>query len=64
MNEIELKEELPEFYLKEAMRMGIDEKELRGCLKTPLHSQDKENRMEMERVVQTIKEMVFPKIKG
>jgi acetoin utilization protein AcuC len=30
MNGIELKEELPESYLKEAMRMGIEEKELRG----------------------------------
>lgn len=64
MNGIELKEGLPESYFKEAMRMGIEEKELRGCLKTPLHSQDKENKMEMERVVQTIKEMALPKIKG
>jgi acetoin utilization protein AcuC len=64
MNGIELKEELPESYLKDAMRMGIEEKELRGHLKTPLHSQNKENRMEMERVVQTIKESVLPKIKG
>jgi acetoin utilization protein AcuC len=64
MNGIELKEELPESYLKEAMRMGIEEKELRGRLKIPLHSQNKENRMEMERVVHTIKEIVLPKIKG
>jgi hypothetical protein len=64
MNGIELKEELPESYLKEAIRMGIEEKELRGCLKIPLHSQNKENRMEMERVVHTIKEVVLPKIKG
>jgi acetoin utilization protein AcuC len=64
MNGIELKEELPESYLKDAMRMGIEEKELRGRLKTSLHSQNKENRMEMERVVQTIKESVLPKIKG
>jgi acetoin utilization protein AcuC len=64
MNGIELKEELPESYLKEAMRMGIEEKELRGRLKIPLHSQNKENRMEMERVVRTIKESVLPKIKG
>jgi acetoin utilization protein AcuC len=64
MNGIELKEELPESYLKEAMRMGIEEKELRGRLKIPLHSQNKENRMEMERVVHTIKEVVLPKIKG
>jgi hypothetical protein len=46
------------------MRMGIEEKELRGRLKIPLHSQNKENRMEMERVVRTIKESVLPKIKG
>jgi acetoin utilization protein AcuC len=64
MNGIELKEELPESYLKEAMRIGIEEKELRGRLKIPLHSQNKENRMEMERVVHTIKEVVLPKIKG
>ncbi len=64
MNGIELKEELPESYLKEAMRMGIEEKELRGRLKIPLHSQNKENRMEMERVVHTIKESILPKIKG
>jgi acetoin utilization protein AcuC len=64
MNGIELKEELPESYLKEAMRMGIEEKELRGRLKIPLHSQNKENRMEMERVVRTIKEVILPKIKG
>jgi acetoin utilization protein AcuC len=64
MNGIELKEELPESYLKEAMRMGIEEKELRGRLKIPLHSQNKENRMEMERVVRTIKEVILPKITG
>jgi acetoin utilization protein AcuC len=64
MNGIELREELPESYLKEAMRMGIEEKELRGRLEIPLHSQSKENRMEMERVVHTIKEVVLPKIKG
>ena len=64
MNEIELKEQLPESYLKEAVKMGIEEKELRGSLKTPPHSQNRENKMEMERVVHTIKETVFPKIKG
>jgi hypothetical protein len=64
MNGVELKEELPDSYLKEAVKMGIEEKELRGHLKTPSHSQNKENRMEMERVVHTIKETVLPKIKG
>jgi hypothetical protein len=64
MNGIELEEQLPESYLKEGVKMGIEEKELRGCLKTPPHSQNKENRMEMERVVHTIKETALPKIKG
>ena len=64
MNEIELKEQLPESYLKEAVKMGIEEKELRGSLKTPPHSQNRENKMEVERVVHTIKETALPKIKG
>jgi hypothetical protein len=62
MNGIELEEPLPEPYLKEAVKMGIEEKELRGSMKTPPHSQDKENRMEMERVVHYIKETVFPRV--
>ena len=64
MNGIELKEELPEAFLKEAVKMGIEERELRGRPRSPLHSQDKENRTEMERVVHYIKETVLPKVKS
>jgi acetoin utilization protein AcuC len=64
MNGIELKEELPESFLKEAVKMGMEERELRGPPRTPLHSQNKENRVEMERVVHYIKETVLPKVKG
>jgi acetoin utilization protein AcuC len=62
MNGIELNEKLPESFLKEAVRFGIEGKELRGRLRAPLHSQNKENRMEMERVVRYIKETVLPKV--
>jgi acetoin utilization protein AcuC len=64
MNGVELKEQLPASYLEETMKMGIEERELRGCLKPPPHSQDKENKKEMERVVDSIKEKILPKIKG
>jgi acetoin utilization protein AcuC len=64
MNGIELNEKLPESFLKEAVKFGIEEKELRERLGTPPHSQNKENRMEMERVVHYIKETVLPKVKG
>jgi len=63
MNGIELKDELPESFLKEAARMGIEERELRGRPKARLDSQNKDNRAEMERVVHYIKEAVFPKVK-
>jgi acetoin utilization protein AcuC len=63
MNGIELKEDLPEVFLKEAEKMGVEERELRGSLRTPLHSQNEENRVEMERVVHYVKETVFPKVK-
>jgi acetoin utilization protein AcuC len=63
MNGIELNEKLPESFFKEAVKMGIEERELRGRLRTPLHSQNKENRVEMERVVHDIKETVLPKVK-
>jgi acetoin utilization protein AcuC len=64
MNGIELKEELPESFLKEAVKLGIEERELRGRQRTPLHSQNKENRAEMERVVHYIKETVLPRVKS
>jgi len=64
MNGIELNEKLPESFLKEAVKFGIEEKELRGRLGTPPHSENKESRMEMERVVHYIKETVLPRVKG
>ena len=64
MNGIELNEKLPESFLKEAVKFGIKEKELRERLGTPPHSQNKESRMEMERVVHYIKETVLPRVKG
>ncbi|NWG01540.1 MAG: acetoin utilization protein AcuC [Syntrophaceae bacterium] len=64
MNEVELEEQLPESYLKEAVKMGIEDKELRGSLNTPSDSQNREIKVEMERVVRTIKETTLPKIKG
>jgi acetoin utilization protein AcuC len=63
MNGIELKDELPESFVREAARMGFEEKELRGYPKACLGGQNEENRIEMERVVQYIKETVFPRIK-
>jgi len=63
MNGIELKEDLPESFSREAEKMGVKERELRGSLRTPLHSQNEENRVEMERVVHYVKETVFPKVK-
>ena len=64
MNGIELKEDLPESFFKEAEKKGIEGRELRGCLRTPLPGQNEENRVEMERVVRYIKETVFPKVKS
>jgi acetoin utilization protein AcuC len=63
MNGIELKDKLPESFLEEAVKMGIEERELRRRPVTRLDSQSKENRVEMERVVHHIKETVLPKIK-
>jgi acetoin utilization protein AcuC len=63
MNGIELKDELPESFLREAAKMGVEEKELRGRPKARPDSQNKDNRAEMERVVRYIKETVFPKVK-
>ncbi|MEW6374575.1 MAG: acetoin utilization protein AcuC [Thermodesulfobacteriota bacterium] len=62
MNGIELEEKLPEPYLKTAAREGIHEKELRGNMTPPPHSQRKEIKAEAERVVNYIKKMVFPKV--
>lgn len=64
MNGVELKEDLPESFSKEAEKMGVKERALRGSVRTPLRSQNEENRVEMERVVHYVKETVFPKVKG
>ena len=64
MNRIEVMEELPRSFLEEAVKMGIEERELRGRVRTPLHNHNKDNRAEMERVVHYIKEAVFPKVKS
>jgi len=64
MNGIELREELREAFLEKAVKMGIEEKELRGRPRTPLQSQSRENKAEMERVVRYIKETVLPKVKS
>jgi len=64
MNGVELQEDLPESFLEEAERKGIEGRKLRGRLRTPLPSQSEENRVEMERVVHYLKETVFPKVKS
>jgi acetoin utilization protein AcuC len=64
MNGIELKEDLPGSFSKEAEKMGVEERELRGRLKPPLLGRNEENRVEVERVVHYIKETVFPRVKG
>ena len=63
MNGIELKDELPESFLEEASRMGIEGRELRGRSEAHLDGQNSENKAEMERVVHYIKKTVFPKVK-
>ncbi|HMK77478.1 MAG TPA: acetoin utilization protein AcuC [Thermodesulfobacteriota bacterium] len=64
MNGIELDEELPESFLKEATKIGFEAGELKGSLRPPRHSQNEEAQTEMERVVRYIKETVLPKIEG
>jgi hypothetical protein len=63
MNGIELKDQLPESFLREAAKMGVEERELREHPRARHDIQNKENKVEMERVVHYIKEAVFPKIK-
>ena len=63
MNGIELEEKLPESYVKEAAKVGIYEKELRGSLETTPNSGKDEIQEEVERVVNYLKQNVFPKVK-
>ncbi len=62
MNDIELKEDLPEAYLEKAARFGIYEKELRGKNYPPHYSKQEDIRREAKRVVDYIKKAVFPKV--
>jgi acetoin utilization protein AcuC len=64
MNGVELNEDLPESFLKEAVQIGFEAGKLKGDLRPPVHNQNKENQREMERVVRYIKETVLPKVKG
>jgi acetoin utilization protein AcuC len=63
MNGIELRENLPESFSKEAEEMGVEEKELKGKPRTSPPSLNEEKRVEVERVVHYIKETVFSKVK-
>jgi acetoin utilization protein AcuC len=63
MNGIELDEELPEPYVKEATKVGVYEKVLRGDLKPTLDSGKEKIQNEAERVVNYLKQNVFPKVK-
>jgi len=62
MNDVELKDELPEPYLEKAARLGIYEKELRDKRIPPHYTQQEDIRRETKRVVNYIKKVVFPKV--
>ncbi len=64
MNGVELNEELPESFLKEAVKIGFEGEKLKGPLSSPLRSRNKEAQTGVERVIRYIKEKVFPKVKG
>jgi acetoin utilization protein AcuC len=63
MNGIELNEDLPEPFFKEAEKVGVEERGLRGGPRIPQHSLNEESRAEIERVVGYIKKTIFPMIK-
>jgi acetoin utilization protein AcuC len=62
MNGVELSEQLPQIYMKEAEKFGIYEKELRGSIESYPRSDRKDTRVEAERVVSYLKKTVFPKV--
>ncbi len=62
MNGIELDDELPKPFLEKAERVGVYEKRLRGDLKSPSSRQNKEIRIEVERIVDYLKKTVFPRV--
>ena len=62
MNGVELNNTLPEEYIGKGARLGIYDRELRGSSRPPLYSNREVIRKETERVVNYIKETVFPRI--
>ena len=64
MNGVELNEKLPEVYVGKAGGYGIHEEKLRSGAEPPSSCQRGENRREAERVVNYIKEKVFPIVLG
>jgi acetoin utilization protein AcuC len=62
MNGIELNENLPESYIEKTKQAEVHEKTLRGNPPPTSQSQRKESGRETERVVNYIKQKVFPKI--
>lgn len=62
MNGVELNEDLPEAYIRIATEFGIHDKKLRGDRSLLFHSEKKEIQAEVERVVNYIKSIVFPKV--
>ena len=62
INGVELNEDLPEAYVRIATEFGIHDKKLRGDRGPLFHSEKKEIQAEVERVVNYIKSIVFPKV--
>lgn len=62
MNGVELNEDLPEAYVRIATEFGIHDKKLRSDRSPLFHSEKKEIQAEVERVVNYIKSIVFPKV--
>jgi acetoin utilization protein AcuC len=62
MNGVELNNTLPEEYIGKGARLGIYDRELRGSSRPPHYSNREVIRKETERVVNYIKETVFPRI--
>jgi acetoin utilization protein AcuC len=62
MNGVELSNQLPENYIKEAGKFGIYERELRGSKRSYPRSDRKDTKVEAERVVSYLKKTVFPKV--
>jgi hypothetical protein len=62
MNDVDLKEDLPESYREKAARLGIYEKELRGRNHPPHYEKQEDIRREAKRVVDYIKKVVYPKV--